>query len=536
MMDQHPLPFLTHSPIDPGSIDGEKATAYARGVLNRLNAALAASDTEALENCFYSDQASWKDQLALTWHLRTFRCHNTIAASFLDTARLRGLSSGITIDGEAVFLSATPALVCPESPIAYSPSLQDAMNFETDVFIIGAGNAAIALSACLKALGVESVMADRNAHPGDNWARRYDCMRFHVPTAFCDLPYMYRATVYDEELRSPHLLTRQDLTSQVRRYVNSFNLNTLHLAEIQWTEYDELAKKWTIAFQTPAGQCKATSSHLVLATGIGSLKPNIPYIAEPHIYKGISIHSAEYKNAKLLKEQGVKSVVLIGSANTAFDVLENGHSAGLNATMVARSPTYIVPLEYVYHQASLGTYDTESMQPIISSSHCQHLWTDSCVVDCFPRSHRLNWNDTPQSRQPGPCSQQSRTNSTCLDTDAIIWCTGFADSNVVTTATEILGGKSDVTVANTKIDDQTGRAHVLTPGGIASHLDTTWGVDEEGEIRGMWKRHSHVESIWIMGGYTQQHWWYSRILALQIKAALQGILPPAYRHDPAPEK
>jgi cation diffusion facilitator CzcD-associated flavoprotein CzcO len=78
------------------------------------------------------------------------------------------------------------------------------------------------------------------------------------------------------------------------------------LAEIQWTEYDELAKKWTIAFQTPAGQCKATSSHLVLATGIGSLKPNIPYIAEPHIYKGISIHSAEYKNAKLLKEQGVK--------------------------------------------------------------------------------------------------------------------------------------------------------------------------------------------------------------------------------------
>jgi hypothetical protein len=126
--------------------------------------------------------------------------------------------------------------------------------------------------------------------------------------------------------------------------------------------------------------------------------------------------------------------------------------------------------------------------------------------------------------------------STCLDTDAIIWCTGFADSNVVTTATEILGGKSDVTVANTKIDDQTGRAHVLTPGGIASHLDTTWGVDEEGEIRGMWKRHSHVESIWIMGGYTQQHWWYSRILALQIKAALQGILPPAYRHDPAPEK
>lgn len=121
MMDQHPLPVLTPSPIDPGSIDGEKATSYARGVLDRLNAALAANDAEALESCFYADQAYWKDQLALTWHLRTFRCPGTIAASFLETARLRNLSSGITIDGEAVFLPATPALVCPESPIAYSP-------------------------------------------------------------------------------------------------------------------------------------------------------------------------------------------------------------------------------------------------------------------------------------------------------------------------------------------------------------------------------------------------------------------------------
>jgi hypothetical protein len=99
-----------------------KATAYARGVLNRLNAALAASDAEAFESCFYADQAYWKDQLALTWRLRTFRCPGTIAASFLKTARLRDLSSGIAIDGEAVFLPATPVLVRPEPPVAYSPS------------------------------------------------------------------------------------------------------------------------------------------------------------------------------------------------------------------------------------------------------------------------------------------------------------------------------------------------------------------------------------------------------------------------------
>lgn len=61
---------------------------------------------------------------------------------------------------------------------------------ETDVFVIGGGNAAAALAARLKALGVDSIIAERNPHIGDNWARRYDCMKFHIPTSFCELPYM----------------------------------------------------------------------------------------------------------------------------------------------------------------------------------------------------------------------------------------------------------------------------------------------------------------------------------------------------------
>lgn len=69
-------------------------------------------------------------------------------------------------------------------------SLSDQKMLETDVFIIGGGNAAAALAARLKAVGVDSIIAERNSHVGDNWARRYDCMKFHVPTSLCELPYM----------------------------------------------------------------------------------------------------------------------------------------------------------------------------------------------------------------------------------------------------------------------------------------------------------------------------------------------------------
>lgn len=93
------------------------------------------------------------------------------------------------------------------------------------------------------------------------------------------------------------------------------------------------------------------------------------------------------------------------------------------------------------------------------------------------------------------------------------------------TAAEVLGGGNTDGKVN-------GDKNVLGPENIAARLDATWNLDEEGEIRGMWKRHLNMENYWVMGRYTQQHRWHSRTLALQIKAALEGILPPAYRDTP----
>lgn len=111
---------------------------------------------------------------------------------------------------------------------------------------------------------------------------------------------------HDKELQTPHLLSRAELAEQVRRYVAAFNLNVITSAKIQSTLYDQAAKRWTIKFQTPAGERTAFSKHLVQATGIGSQKLYLPPMADSHLYKGISIHSAGYKNATQLREQGVK--------------------------------------------------------------------------------------------------------------------------------------------------------------------------------------------------------------------------------------
>lgn len=119
------------------------------------------------------------------------------------------------------------------------------------------------------------------------------------------------------------------------------------------------------------------------------------------------------------------------------------------------------------------------------------------------------------------------SDGTTLDVDAIVWCTGFADTNVKAAAAKLLGA-NDATAIPSQGDD------ILGPEEIAARLDATWGVDAEGEVRGVWKRHLRMDNYWVIGGGMQFQRWWSRALTQQIKMALNGTLPPAYRATPGP--
>ncbi|KAK4238556.1 putative indole-3-pyruvate monooxygenase YUCCA4 [Achaetomium macrosporum] len=622
MMAKHPLPVVPRESVPEEAMTGNEPTKEAVVVLRKLNAALASNDAHSLASCFLPSQAYWKDSLALTWHLRTFASPGVIAASLLQTKTLRQLDGEIKVQGDAQFMPATPVLRFIDCTLAFKtkspaaicsgrmlllPAKQEGTtewkiwilstwlesldghpedetllqsrgrelngldDFETDVFIIGGGNAAVALAARLKVMGVDSVMAERNRQPGDNWALRYDCLRFHVPTEYADLPYM----PYDKKLRGPHLLTRDELAEQVRRYVKTFNLNMITSAKILSTTFDQAARQWVVKFQTPAGQHTAISRHLVQATGIGSRKPYIPPMSNEGLFKGISIHSTQYRNAVELQKEGAKSVLVVGSASTAFDVIEDCHTAGLQTTMVVRSRTYIVPIEYICDKRALGAYDqgTELGDklfmtlptwvdaqlacglfaqmaaeqpdrysalaaagfPFIDSRHPEGVLTHHLLERAGGHYVDIGGTKLIAEQKVGlkagvePVAYTETglqfSDGSTADADAVVWCTGFADKDARRTAAEILGGES----AGTR--DEVG-SNVLGPSDLAARLSATWGVDAEGEIHGMWKRHLRVDSYWIMGGHTQQHRWFSRILALQIKADLEGILPPAYRDTP----
>lgn len=607
LMAQYALPNVHAATKDLKYMSSSEATSTARTALEQFNVAVYANNSEELEKCFFPEQAFWKDQLALTWHLRTFISAAQIAKDLLETKKLRNTTGNFEVRGEAQFLQAGPNLkfiVCPFGFKTGSPaatcsgmmwllpvkketsssgisdltwkiwilstklesleehiedksllqvtgkSSKDLTAIKTDVLIVGAGNAAVALAARFKALGVHSVMIDRNASVGDNWALRYDCMKFHIPTSFCELPYLR----YPDELQGK-MLTKDDLAAHVKNYAQTFHLDIISSAEIVQTTRGEDGQ-WHIKFRTGnQREAMVTARHLVQATGIGSQKPYLPPMTERQTYNGTSLHSSEYKNAKQLKAQGIKTVCIVGSANTAFDILEDCHAADLRVTMITRSPTYIVPLEYVCDKYSLGAYDygVETadnlfmmLPTIVDAQLGRGLFAQLAsqepdrytalkdlgfpVFDSMDPDAALMHNlverggghyvDTgatslltdkevsfiagvePKGYTP---TGLLLSDSSTLSTDAVIWCTGFADKDVRQTVKEIVK--------------------------ISLPVDATWGVNQQGEIRGMWRRHGQVKNFWVMGGYTQQHRWFSQLLALQIKAELEGILPEAYGMD-----
>ncbi|KAM0550363.1 hypothetical protein ACHAO7_005493 [Fusarium culmorum] len=561
LFDEHPIPVISPKTVNLISFKTRHELEQASVVVDMFNTALTNNDAAALQACFFPAQGYWKDSLALTYHLRTFRRPKVIAKCLLETKAAIQCNSVWKLEG-AVFVPATPVLQFidvslsfrTESPAATcgarvlllptensgeeiewkiwilstnlenldihpedtsllqnpGPGLGGIEKIETDVFIIGGGNSAASLSARLKAFGVESVMAERNANVGDNWALRYDCMKFHVPTSFAEMPYLN----YQDEFQGDHLLSKDELADHLRRFVSCFKLDVITSAKIQSTAYNKLTNQWKI--------------------------------------------------------KGVKSVLIVGSANTAFDVLEDCHAAGLQVTMVVRSPTYIVPLDYMKNKMSLGAYDfgvaaadrmlltlpTEisgqlarnlfrilasqepdryaALQkagfPVLDSAESNQALYSNLIERAGGHYVDIGGTELLAQGRAGvkagvePVAFTGRglrfSDGSTADADAVIWCTGYADHDVRDMAVEILGADEGVHDENT-----------LGPQEIAARVDAAWGVDSEGEIRGMWKRHPRLENYWIMGGFTQQHRWYSRVLALQIKASLEGILPEAYRES-----
>jgi putative flavoprotein involved in K+ transport len=85
--------------------------------------------------------------------------------------------------------------------------------------------------------------------------------------------------------------------------------------------------------------------------------------------------------------------------------------------------------------------------------------------------------------------------------------------------------EADVVVLATGYQNMRESARQLLGDVVADRCSPVWGLDDEGELRTIWRRSGH-DRLWFMGGNLQQARTYSKFLALQIKADEERLLAP----------
>lgn len=112
MIVDKPIPQLAEDIMRGEPNDLGHAVEQARQVVGHFVTSLTSGNAEALANCFFSTQAYWKDNLALTCHLRTFENRKVIARSLVQASGLRGGIAHLElVESSVVFILATPNLV-----------------------------------------------------------------------------------------------------------------------------------------------------------------------------------------------------------------------------------------------------------------------------------------------------------------------------------------------------------------------------------------------------------------------------------------
>ncbi|KAL1685891.1 hypothetical protein GGG16DRAFT_118415 [Schizophyllum commune] len=149
------------------------------------------------------------------------------------------------------------------------PTLESA---QPTVVIVGGGHSGLNVAARLKALGVNSLILEKNSRVGDNWRGRYESLVLHDPVWYDHLPYLPFPSTWPVHTRAPKL------GDWLESYATSLDLDVLTSTPVVRATNDEKTGSWTVVARRSSDGKERTFNvkHVVLAVGLGEGWSKIP--------------------------------------------------------------------------------------------------------------------------------------------------------------------------------------------------------------------------------------------------------------------
>ena len=412
---------------------------------------------------------------------------------------------------------------------------------DPEVLIVGGGQAGLSLAARLARIGVDALVVERHGCVGDNWRHRYHSLTLHNEVWANSLPYLPFPPSW------PTFVPKDMLAGWLESYAEAMELNVWTGTEFVSGAFDEGTRTWTVALRRADGTVRDMRvPQLVHATGSVSGVPRRPALPGLDRFAGEVVHSSEFSSGAGYRG---RHAIVIGTGNSGHDVAQDLYSNGAaGVTIVQRSPTCVVSLvpsgTLVYALYSEGPVEDIDLitaaipYPVLRDTY-QWLTAKTCQLDkelldgLAAVGFELDFGPDQTGfhmkylRQGGGyyinvgCSQlvaQRRIRLVHARDLATFGESGLqlADGSSV---------PADLVVLATGYEKQPAGIRRLCGDAVADRVGDVWGFDDQGFMRNMWTR-TGQDRFWLMGGALNECRLFSRFLALQIKADLEGLLPP----------
>jgi putative flavoprotein involved in K+ transport len=429
------------------------------------------------------------------------------------------------------------------------------------VLIVGGGQGGVALAARLKRLEVPALIVEMNPRIGDSWRSRYKSLCLHDPVWYDHLPYLPFPDHW------PIYTPKDKMGDWLEAYASIMELNHWTSSPCRKASWDADAGMWTVTVERDGTVVTIRPKHLVLATGMSGF-PERPQIEGASVFRGVQRHSSEHRGGDGFEG---KHCLVVGSNNSAHDIAadlwENGAA---KVTMLQRSPTLVVRSDTLarlgrtlYSEEAVSAGITAevadlmlastpyALQPAFGRAMTDQVKRDDAAF--YERLRAAGFLLTFGEDESGIGPMYARRGSGYyIDVGAseliadghIALKTGVEIARLTAHSAILNNGEeipADLIVYATGYGSMNNWAAALISQEVADKVGPCWGLGSntakdpgpwQGELRNMWKPTAQ-EGLWFHGGNLMQSRHYSRYLALQLKARMEGLPTPVYARRPA---
>lgn len=409
----------------------------------------------------------------------------------------------------------------------------------------GAGQGGLTAAARLKMLGVDSLIIDKNESVGDNWRLRYRQLVLHDPVWYDHMPYMEFPPNW------PIFTPKDKLAEFFECYVKMLELNVWTSTAITQCEWDEKNANWivNVSRQQKDGTTEVRTfrpRHIIQATG-HSGKMKMPHVPGMENFQGeLLCHSSQFPGAQ--RNGHGKRAIVVGSCNSAHDIAQDYQEKGYHITMVQRSTTCIISSAAIRKIGLRGLYEEDgppvadadlllhgtptpvmkALQIHITAQEAEHdkellegLAKAGFKVDRGPNGAGL----FVKYFQRGGGYYIDVGASQMIVDGKIKVKQGQEIAEVLPRGLKFADGselEADEIIFATGYDNMRSETRTILGDKVADKVSDVWGYNNEGEIRTMWQDSGHP-GFYFHGGNLATARYYSKVLALQIKALEEGI-------------